>query len=479
MTVGEQQAPPSLDPGTLDSGFTDFAMLPYDTLFWLTPEGKIEGRLAKSWKSVGTNNTEVQVTLQSGVKFSDGEALTADAVAKSLSYARDAKGNYSYVLAGFTFTAVNDTTLDIKTATPNPYITRTLTQIYTVGMIISPKGVADPKSLSLDNTSVGSGPYIYQPTKSVTGDHYTFTANPNYWNKSLQHWNTITLKIVANQQAAVNAAKTGQLDVFKGDLTVATQGKSANLQMVANPAIMQGLFLTDRAGKVSAPLANVKVRQAINYAIDRSAVTKALLGDTGVSTFQTSIKGTDGYSTTNENYYSYNISKAKQLLSEAGYPNGFTLKVVTASFVGFDTLGEAIKAQLAKVGITVQLDIKTDFATYIGGVTGGKYPAFVGGYSANPMYQQGLDFWMPGSNFFNPFHSTSSELTTLWNKAAAESDSARPATDAQMQDYLIENAWNAPVFFAPVVYFAQQSIGGLATSANNPFASPLDWYTTK
>jgi peptide/nickel transport system substrate-binding protein len=477
LTVGVQQAPANLDPGTLDKAFTDFTMLAYDPLFYMSPEGEVQPRLAESWEYVGDANTELVVQIREGVEFSDGDALNADAVKGSLEYARDSNGSHSFFLKDMTFEATEEFELTITSAVSNPTIPNVLTQVYPIGQIISPTGLKDPSALTLEGETHGAGQYVYDADATVIGDHFTYTANPNYWNEDIQYWDEVTYQIVDNHQAALNAAKTGQIDVFKGDLTVAQQAASAGLQVIANPAILTGLYLTDRAGEVTPALAEVKVRQAINFAIDRESVTKALAGEYGAPTFQTSMDGTDGFSDEVADFYTYDPAKAKKLLAEAGYPDGFDLTIVTAVFAGFEPLGEAIKAQLAEVGINVTTDVKTDIGGYSEAVTGGDYSAFVGGFSSAPMYQQGIDFWLPGSNFYNPFASESPELTSLWTAAAAAGEDERAPLDAQMQSYLVENAWNAPVMFAPAIYFARDEIGGVATSAGMPFASPFDWYS--
>lgn len=479
LTVAEQQAPPTLNPGSLDLGFVDFTMLSYESLFYLSPEGKVEPALAKSWKYVGSGNTELSVTLRSGVKFADGTAVTADAVKASLEYAKTAQGNQAHYLADATITATGPLALTIKLAKANPILPTLLTQSYGIGQIISPKGLADAKSLTPTKTSQGAGPYIYQPSDSVAGDHYTYTANPDYYDKSKQHYKKIVIRIVQNGQTAVNAMKTGQIDVYKGDYTSASSAKSAGMSAVGLPVILQGLSLIDRRGEVSKPLGDVRVRQAINYAIDREAVTKALLGSAGTPTVQTVIEGGDGYSADLAKEYPYDPAKAKELLKEAGYPDGFTLPVLAATFVGFDTMAQAIAGQLSKVGIKVQVTAVTSITSFVENQTNKKYPAVSGGFTEEPMYLEGLDLFMPGSKVFNGFGSSSPELTELFNKAAAAEPAERAKLDQQMQEYLVKNAWYAPVAFTPVNYYVRPGIGGVKVSAGAPFVSPLAIYATK
>ena len=476
LTFGEQQAPPSLNPGTLDYGLVDFTMLAYEPLFYAAADGTIEPGLASSWKYAGTGNTELDVTVRSGAKFSDGSAVTAQAVVNSLKYAKGAQGDQAHYLAGATMTATGPQTLTIKLASANPILPLLLSQEYSIGEIIGPKGLADPVSLTATNTSDGAGPYIYQPSQSVSGDHYTYTANPDFYDKSQQHYQKVVARVVANEQTAVNALSTGQIDVYKGDFTSAAQAKAAGLQLVGMPSVLMGLNLIDRDGALTKPLGNLKVRQAINYAIDRKAITTALFGSYGAATDETVVPGGDGYVAADANYYPYDPTKAKQLLTEAGYPNGFTMPVLAASFVGFNTMAEAIQGQLAKVGITLKITVVSDFPSWTTDQTNKQYSAVSGGNTEEPMYLQGLDFFMSGSSLFNGFGSSSNTLTALFNQAAAADTATRTTLDQQIEDYLVKNAWLAPVSYSPVMFYARSNIGGVQVSAGTPFASPLAWY---
>lgn len=476
LTIGEQQAPSSLNPGTLDYGLVDFTMLAYEPLFYSAPDGTIEPGLASSWKYAGSGNTELDVTVRSGAKFSDGSDVTAQAVVNSLNYAKNAGGDQAHYLAGATIAATGAQTLSIKLTAANPILPLLLSQEYSIGEIIGPKGLADPASLTAANTSDGAGEYIYQPSQSVSGDHYTYTANPGFYDKTQVHYQKVVARVVTNEQTAVNALTTGQIDEFKGDFTSVAAAKSAGLQIVSNPSVLMGLNLIDRDGKVAKPLGSLLVRQAINYAIDRSAITKALFGSYGTATDETAVAGGDGYVAADANYYPYDPSKAKQLLAQAGYPNGFTLSVLAASFVGFNTMAEAIAGQLAKVGITLKITVVSDFPSWTTGQTDQQYPAVSGGNTEEPMFLEGLDFFMPGSKLFNGFGSSSTTLTSLFDQAAAAAPATRATLDQQIEDYLVKNAWLAPVTYSPVMYYARSSIGGVQVSAGTPFASPLAWY---
>jgi peptide/nickel transport system substrate-binding protein len=340
--------------------------------------------------------------------------------------------------------------------------------------------LADPTKLTPANPSAGSGPYVYDPSQSTTGDHYTYLARQGYWDKSKQHFKKIVLRVIANPQAAVNALRTGQVDVVTGgDATTTQQVSDSGFRVTALPFVWQGLNLIDRDGFVSKPLGDVRVRQAINYAIDRKTVAKAVLGRYGVPTVETVVRGGDGWSAKDAKMYAYNPAKAKQLLTAAGYPDGFTLPVMSIVFAGIDTMAQAVAGELAKVGITVKLTSSTDVGTYIGGLTKQQYPAVAVGYGAQPMYLMGTGLFLPVAPLFNGFHTSRAKLSDLYTKAAAADADQRAKLDTQMQEYLVENAWFAPVAFSPVFYFSNTKIKGVKVSANAPTASPLDWYLIK
>ena len=480
LTIATIAPPNSLDPGTVDQAFSTYTMLSYDALIYRAADGSLKPDLAASWKLVGDTNQQLDLTLRSGATFSDGTPVTADAVKASLDYAKKAPGAQAPMLASLTFEVTDPTSLTVKSATPNPLLAETFTQFYGVGQIIGPKGLADPTKLAADAASQGAGPYVLSPTDTVAGDHYTYTAREGYFDTARQHYKKIVIRVIANGQATVNALKTKQVDaVIGGDATVTSQVEAAGAKVSAVPFVFQGLNLIDRGGKVSKPLGDVRVRQAINYAIDRKTVSKALLGDLGVPTTQTVVEGGDGYSKDAAERYPYDVQKAKALLAEAGYAAGFTLKVTSAQFAGIDTMAQALQGQLSKVGIKVELTTRTDVGAYIQDMTGGQFPAAAVGYGAQPMFLEGQGLFLPTAAVFNGFKTDDPKVTALYAQAAAADAKTRADLDKQLQEYLVENAWFAPVAFSPVLYFSRADLGGVEVSGEAPIASPLDWYDTK
>lgn len=480
LTVAVPAPPNSLNPGKVDNAFADYTVLAYDPLIYQASDGSLQPDVASSWKYLGSGNTQFQLTIRPGVSFSDGGTVTAADVKASLMYAKTDAGDQSAMLAGVSSIDVTGPlTVVLHLSTPDPLLPETLTQNYGVGEVISPKGLANPGHLSVTYPSAGTGPYVFSPAQSVAGDHYTYLARSGYFDPSRQHYKKVVLRVIANPQAEVNALTTGQVDVVvAGDASTASQVKSAGMHIASVPFVFQGLDLIDRTGEISKPLGDVRVRQAINYAIDRQTLAKAVLGTYGVPTDETVLPGADGYSPAAASEYPYDPAKAKQLLTQAGYPNGFTLPVATISLAGIGTMAQAVAGQLAKVGIKLDITTVSDAASYLTDATSHKFPAIAVGYGAQPMYLEGQGLFLPSAAVFNGYKTPSPQLDGLFAQAAAASPARRAQLDEQMEKYLVDNAWLAPVAFSPVLYFSRPNVGGVTVSPNAPTATPLDWYQT-
>lgn len=481
LTVGAQAPATSVNPATVDTAFVQYTYTAYDSLTFRDSDGKITPMLAESWKYTDDKNTGFELKLRKGLTFSNGEKLDAAAVKGSLEYAKGAGGGNGVLLSSVTsITTPDPQTVQLKLSTPNPMLPEILSQSYGIGQIIAPEAVKNPKLLTVQSTSYGIGPYILDPKNTVAGDHYSYNANPDYYAKDArQHYKKIVIKVIKEPAAAINALTTKQIDVLPGDPSQLPQATKSKMQIVALPFVWVGFNLLDRGGVVSKPLGNVKVRQAMNFAVDRDTITKALLGEYGTPTSTITVPGGDGWSQQAADYYSYNVDKAKQLLVEAGYPNGFDLTCAVVPFAGQDTAGKAIAGQLKNIGINVTFKTLSDAQSYVTAMNDKKTPCAVVGYGAQPMWLMGQGLFLPTATVFNGFKTNAPDLVKLYNQAATASGQERTTLNQQMQMYLVENAWFLPAAFSPVFYFAQPDIGGLKVSASAPTASLLDLYNTK
>ena len=189
LTFGTQAGPPSLNPAVGDPAYGATYQWAYDPLVVMQPDGTFAPGLAVKFGYVaGSSNKVYEMTLRDGVKFSDGETLDAKAVKTYLDYLRAQKtGSLAPLLANVTtIDATGPMTVRITLKSSDPSLTFNFAQAFGLGNIASPKAVANPSTL--DKSTAGAGPYMLDAAQTVSGDHYTFVPNPNYWNKDRQHW---------------------------------------------------------------------------------------------------------------------------------------------------------------------------------------------------------------------------------------------------------------------------------------------------
>lgn len=472
LTIAQAAPPNSLDPAKINQAFEWYVNLAYEPLIFWGPDGKPKPGLAMSWTYVGDGNRVFDLELRPGVKFSDGSPLTAEAVKASLEYQMKAGGQAQPYLAGKTVKVTGPLSLRITSKSPDPELARELSQDYLAGNIISPKGLEDPERLA--TTSAGAGPYVLDAAATVPNDRYTYVPNSNYHDPDAIHYRRVVIRVIPNQNSALNALKTGQVDVVNGDSTTATEAESAGLQVKFAPQVFVGLGLLDRAGELAPPLGDVRVRQALNYAIDREKIARALLGKFGTPTEQTVVPGQDG--ALDETVYDHDPERARQLLAEAGYADGFTLPVLTTTFFGQDRFVQAIAGELEGVGVKLKLTTRPDPASYVNDMVARKFPAVGLSYGGQPMYLQGPGLFLSSAATFNPFGSSDEQVDDLYARAAAAPPDERAELDRQMERRLVEEAWFVPAALSPVFYFARKGIEGIEPSAGQPITNPVWWH---
>jgi peptide/nickel transport system substrate-binding protein len=467
LTIAYSSVPQTLDPAKTVQNNSLYQALAYEPLIVRQPDGTLSGGLATSWRYVGTGNRQLSLQLRSGVKYSDGSTLTAQNVVDHFHYVLQAGGQFAPLFAGDTFTATGPLTVVIKTPKPNPDLPTLLTQDDVVGGIISPAGLQAKSQLG--TRTFGAGPYELDPSATVAGDHYTFVPNPRYYDKPAVHWHKVVVKAITNPQATLNAMKTNQVDYAVGDASTLAAARQAGLSVTMTPLLWTGVTLADRSGKTSKPLADVRVRQALNYATDRATITSALFPDGGKPTSQLTVPGGYGYDPSLDNAYPYNPGKAKQLLAAAGYPKGFSLHVVTADYLSMNLVAQALAQQWQKVGVKLQITDRANANQYSTEAFGAKYPAFMTIFGQQPIWTEGPSLFLPTA-LYNPFHSANPQLQRLYDKAAAASGAAKPEADRQVEAWLVHQAWFVPVVTTGLPYYATKKVTGTAVSPKAPLA---------
>ncbi len=459
-------APPSsLDPANMEQSTSPYAQPAYDALIQDTLDGQLVPGLATEWAFTDNENKVFEITLREGVTFSDGEPLNADALISHFKYLDTGKSNVATLANGGNYEKVDENTVRITWDTPHPLVPQALTQRYVAGMVISPKAIAEnPEGLA--TATAGAGAYVLNSTDTIAGSQYVYDARDDYWNPEAQHWDQIIITVIENADQRLNALKVGEADYVAGDLGYADQAEAAGLQVLYAPTIVYGLSLLDRDGSLGSPLGDVRVRQAINYALDGESIATGLLGKYGFPTEQTMVPSEPGYVEALEGRYPYDPEKAKDLLAEAGYPDGFDLDVIASTTALAALFAQVYVEQLAAVGINIKLDSRPG-PDYFSAMTSGEFPAAGIGYGSQPISLEYDGLFGPNA-VFNPRGSTSPTIdeNMLKGMAAPEAE-AREYYEAVVTE-LVEEAWFAPAAFAPVFYFAGPTVAPLEVNEARP-----------
>ena len=449
LTIGTLQDVRSWDPAQAHVGHVlQPYQAVYDSLILREPDGKLSPMLATDWKYNDTN-TKLTVDLRTDVTFSDGAKFDAEAAKANMDHFKTANGPQMAQLAAVQDVAVVDAdTIDINLATPDPALEYFLSQA--AGLMGSPKALGTE---SIKTEPAGSGPYVVDKAGSVKDSQTVFNARQDYWNKDLQKYQKLTFKILADITARTNALVSGQVDATILDPKTGKQAEGAKMKLAANEVDWQGLLLMDRDGTKNAPLKDVKVRQAINYAFDRKTILDQVMLGQGTPTSQPFGKESGAWTEGLENHYSYDPAKAKQLLKEAGYENGVTLEI--PGIPNFETQISVVKQQLADVGITLNVGAALT-NTFTSDVAAQKYTTmYFSLFQGEPTVA--INQIISTKALYNPFKNADPELDAKIEAVrTGGADAGKLAQD--VNKYVVEQAWFAPLFRVNQMYYHNSKV---------------------
>jgi peptide/nickel transport system substrate-binding protein len=438
--------PASYDPHSGAAGSFQSLFPAYDTLLHVDAQGDLQPWLATEWTFV--DPTTLELKLQDGVTFTDGTAFDATAVKANLEYARDiAEGTgFQVYLKPITDVQVIDpTTVRIVLAQPNPGLPFDLAQL--PGEMVSPKALAAPDQLSA--APAGTGPYVLDTAASRQGTTIAYKRNPDYWadDQDAFGYDQVVYTFAQDPTAIRNGAQAGDIDAFNLRPGDAVPAGFDSVNSTSGPdAGFEGLWL-DVTGTNQPALKDVRVRQAINYAIDRATIAKTVFE--GAATPVAAVPVTEdssAYSDDLSKAYPFDQAKAKSLLADAGYSGGFTMKVLSLPVA--DAFAQAIAANLRDVGI--DLDINS--------VAGPDLPKqlFSGTYDAGLILQrptgepgQDIGGLFSANAFFNVHKADDPQIDSQLASAAALSDeAARTSAYQDLVSYASDQSWFAGTVLA-------------------------------
>ncbi|MBB6627552.1 ABC transporter substrate-binding protein [Nocardioides sp. KIGAM211] len=453
LTVAITYPPSSFELNTQCS--SEVFQLAYEPLIRVSPTGGYEPAIAESW-AYSKNNTVFTMKIRKGVKFQDGTDVTVASVVDTLNYYKSVPGIIKGYIEPWTVKAVGDDSVQISYDEPFIGIEDILSDVGMCnnGMIISEAGLKNPDKLKTE--MFGAGPYEYVASESNPGDHYTFKPNPNYYDKSRQNWDEVVLRVIPDPTTALNALKTGQVQVdVVGGETLVDQAKSAGFDVTLSTYYGMCILVSDTEGVVSKPLADVRVRQAIALALDREGIAAASGPEAKPQDQIAQIDGV-GYDPDLPSRYTYNLDEAKRLMAEAGYPDGFDVEMLWSSDdVPAKTPLTAAVEELSKIGINIKLK-SIPFGELVTARQSKKYPlsaASFGLYGDLPSNAYRL-YKLPYADVFNVFGNTDPEIDKAYNALVTSSESNLDENARLFNEAMGAAAWVIPVVALPQYAFS-------------------------
>jgi len=434
--------PSSLDPATGGSGFDHcYLWTIYDTLVeWDYDTLKPKPGLAK-W-SFPDPKTMV-LDLQPNVKFHDGAPLDAEAVKFNLDRNRqDQRSNVKADLTSVEEVVVTgplQVTLKLKNAdTALPAILSDR-----CGMMISPAAVKTHGAAS-DRNPVGAGPWKF--VSWADNQKVAVTRNDNYWRKDRGFVDAIEFNIIPEQATGLRSVVAGQNDMafaLPARLKPVIQ-RAKELQVVSAPTLycIQFYFNTKRK-----PLDDLKVRQAINFAIDRDAFVRATMAGLGEAATMTLPKSHWAWSEAASKLYPHSVDKAKQLLEEAGLGKGFELTV--GSYTDQDSVrrAEVLQEQLGKAGIRLKFTRGT-VAEISANFFNQGYDMLLSAWTGRPDPSMTYALGFDKGAYYNASREATDELSDLIRRSRESEDlKERAAVFDRIQQITMGQALSAPIAF--------------------------------
>ncbi|MCM3341129.1 ABC transporter substrate-binding protein [Paenibacillus sp. MER TA 81-3] len=462
----------------------------YDSLVEYGEKGEIQPALAESW-DISPDGKEYTFHLRKDVQFSDGTPFNAEAVKFSVDrWANKPEHDWLLTSKNLTSVKVIDEFTVKLTFTKHYYLTLAELSYPRPFRIMSPTSVepaGDPEGKFVK--AIGTTAWVQEEYKQDV--QTVFTPNSTYWGVK-SGIDKLTFKVVPDSQSRVLAAQNGTIDIAGGEVSkipleslsllkngektkLATQKGTASYFLVVNDA--------------NAAIADKKVRQAINYAVDKQSIARDLFDGTG-SPATGILPTTNAYVSEDSNKgYSYNPEMAKQLLNEAGWKdaNGdgtvekegenlvFSLVLQTEEYPEWKPLAEAVQDQLSKVGIQVELKVLEQASYYDALWKNKEYDLLI--------YRTYADAFNPLGFLMALFYKTNEapavafgteQLSSLIDRAAATlTDEERFKAYNDIFQLMNEEAMSVPLFYPDDLFVVNNRISDVQLGATT--FRPIVW----
>lgn len=323
----------------------------FDALTVVAPDGSIKGALAESWTAKDSRTWEFK--LRKDITFSNGEKLDAEAVAHTIRFlvSPEGKAQFAAHTGNYTFlggaSAVDDSTVQVTSSQPNALVPNALSIVY----VVPPKYFQQQGVQGFAVKPVGTGPFTVSQWAS---DRIVLTKRTSGSWRGVAKVDEVQFLPLKDPAARLQALQSGQVDIAASldpDQLQSLKQQGYGVVNAPRAAVMSLALITNKGG----PLEKPEVRLALNHAVDKETMVKNLYkGLSRAAAWPP--QGVHGYSA-DRKPIAYDQSRARQLLTAAGYPNGFNMvaEVVVGQFPADAEIYQAMAANLKQVGVNVEL----------------------------------------------------------------------------------------------------------------------------
>jgi peptide/nickel transport system substrate-binding protein len=441
----------------------------YGTLLRPTPDNGYLPELADA--ATITDAQAIAITLRPNVVFSDGTPFDANAVKAGILRNRDAPqlGGLSSLLQDIASIDVSSpTSLTIHFTAPvagafYPLLASQET------FIPSPTAVAKG---DLNTDPVGAGPFVLR--QNVPNESVTLARNPKYWDARAIHISELQFINVDSAPQEVSALESGEVNVTSIPVNDAPNLQHNGAYRVGTvDSQTQSLWIP--VCKSNPPLSDLRVRQALNYAVNRNAINRAVLSDLGEPEWALWPSNSIFFPPSLNGYYAYDPAKAKTLLAEAGYPHGFSTQLLVLPGSPTETqVATIVQSEWKQVGVSVSLVQTLNIVSDL-------YERKVAPMGLLPEVRGGIEAltgpFEPGTigdlcNYNSP---TLDGFTGQLDSLPPTSPQAVSLT-REAEKYIVSNALAVWINFQPYVYASSSQVNGV--SFLTQYAQPVPYYWT-
>ncbi|MBB1511095.1 ABC transporter substrate-binding protein [Tessaracoccus sp. MC1627] len=437
LTLAMSQDIEGWDP-RVQPGFQNWpASAVWDSLVKCDSTAELEPDIAESWEML-PDNMGMTAKLREGLTFSDGSTLDAEDIQATYEYMAEPESARSADYAGLTYEIIDPLTITLKWDKPQALVNTLLCDIH----VQSADYLASGNSL---DAPLGSGPYTLDAAKTTTGSVYSFVKRADHWNTDHYPYETLEVKVLDNEAAMVSALKTGQVagGLVTDQAKAEVEGSGLEVKSFQGQTVR--ILLTDHQGEVYPAIGDVRVRQAMNMVFDKQAIADSLYLGNAEPTAQVFRKGSTAFIEGLEDPYPYDIEKAKQLMAEAGYADGFKIQLPSLDSNLAHIMPYVIQ-QLAEINIEAE-EVVLSGANAIEDLLSGKFPVilFELGNLGDSTFQIYIESYPDG--WWNVSHQPDEYVDSRYLQlATAEPDEAK-ALEQEINQYIIDEAWQVPLVY--------------------------------